>query len=243
MVFGKGSPRIMTVGKKAARSVVPKRRPDTGGYARGVEQRARIIVVALKVFGEEGYERATTRRIAQAAGIQPPALQYYFGSKEGLHRACAEFVVEKSLAVISGPLSAARAVAPDCTPETALDVLCVLIDALFDGSLFKRDAPERAVFSARAQTETTPGGTWIREQISDPLHDTCARLVARVTDSPCDDIARLRTSLIIGQLSNFRQYRDVALARLGWDDFDESRRATVKAWLRMHTRAALGFPT
>src|SRR5581483_930159 len=91
----------------------PKRRPLSGGYARGAEQRARIIQAALRVFGEEGYERASTRMIAREAGIQPPALQYYFDSKEGLHRACAEFLVEIATPLFSEPVKAARAVPND----------------------------------------------------------------------------------------------------------------------------------
>ena len=48
------------------------------GYVKGQETRLRIILAAIDLFGEEGYERASTRKIAIAAGVNLPALQYYF---------------------------------------------------------------------------------------------------------------------------------------------------------------------
>ena len=87
-----------------------RRRPDRGGYARGEETRARIIEAAVRVFGNEGYERASTRQIAAEAGVNPPALQYYFDSKEGLHRACAEFIVARMREAL-GPVFGAGAAA------------------------------------------------------------------------------------------------------------------------------------
>ena len=65
------------------------------GYRKGEETRQRILDAALKAFGEASFIAVTTRRIAQAAGVSLPTLQYYFGDKEGLYRACAEAIVER----------------------------------------------------------------------------------------------------------------------------------------------------
>lgn len=48
------------------------------------ETRKRILDVALKLFMEEGYEKATMRRIAQEAGLTPGAAYYHFPSKENI---------------------------------------------------------------------------------------------------------------------------------------------------------------
>ncbi len=78
------------------RGLNPRRRPKKGGYPRGDETRAQIIATALKIFGEHGYDQASTREIATEAGVNPPALQYYFDGKEGLHRACAQFIIDRA---------------------------------------------------------------------------------------------------------------------------------------------------
>ena len=62
------------------------RRPTVGGYTRGDETRQRIIDAAVKLFGEHGFAGASTRDIATAAGVNAPALQYYFENKEGVYR-------------------------------------------------------------------------------------------------------------------------------------------------------------
>jgi AcrR family transcriptional regulator len=56
--------------------------------------RARIREAALKHFAEEGYERATIRRIAQSASVSPGLLRHHYGSKEALRNACDDYVVE-----------------------------------------------------------------------------------------------------------------------------------------------------
>ncbi|MGN9782244.1 TetR/AcrR family transcriptional regulator [Nonomuraea sp. ZG12] len=50
--------------------------------------RARIRDAALRLFGEHGFEAATTRRIAEAAGVSPGLVRHHFGSKQGLRQAC-----------------------------------------------------------------------------------------------------------------------------------------------------------
>jgi AcrR family transcriptional regulator len=64
-----------------------------GGYQRGEETRARIIEAAVVVFGERGYDGASTRDIATAAGVNAPAIQYYFDGKEGVYLACVEHLI------------------------------------------------------------------------------------------------------------------------------------------------------
>lgn len=49
-----------------------------------METRERVLEAALKVFAESGYRGATTRRIAQEAGVNEVTLFRYFGSKEEL---------------------------------------------------------------------------------------------------------------------------------------------------------------
>lgn len=49
------------------------------------------MTAARERFATEGYERATVRAIAADAGIDPAMVMRYFGSKERLFAAAAEF--------------------------------------------------------------------------------------------------------------------------------------------------------
>lgn len=47
---------------------------------------AQILVVALKLFADKGYEATSMREIAEHLGISKPALYYHFDSKEDIVR-------------------------------------------------------------------------------------------------------------------------------------------------------------
>ncbi|GAB5894391.1 TetR family transcriptional regulator [Mycolicibacterium sp.] len=55
------------------------------------EAKAGILAAARERFAADGYERATIRAIAGDAAIDPAMVMRYFGSKEGLFAAAAEF--------------------------------------------------------------------------------------------------------------------------------------------------------
>lgn len=225
---------------ETARETAPRRSPTAGGYARGEETRARIIAAGLKIFGDEGYERASTRQIAREAGVMPPALQYYFDSKEGLHLACGQFIIDASTKGIARAMSAAEAVLANGDFTQAADALCEVLDALLDASLFARESPDWERFAARIQTEKdSPAGELVQRRLAEPLRDICARLAALATGLPLNDEARLRGVVILGQLSAFHVNRESSLQLLGWSDFSGPRRAAIKAVIRAHTRAAL----
>jgi AcrR family transcriptional regulator len=50
--------------------------------------RARIRDAALRLFGEQGFDRATIRGIADEAGVSSGLVRHHFGSKEALREQC-----------------------------------------------------------------------------------------------------------------------------------------------------------
>lgn len=64
-------------------SIDPPRRSDA--------TRAAILAAAREQFAASGYQAATIRSIAAVAGIDPALVMRYYGNKEGLFAAAAEF--------------------------------------------------------------------------------------------------------------------------------------------------------
>jgi len=60
------------------------------------ETSQRIISAALQLFGQVGYSQATTRAIADAAGINEVTLFRHFGNKKNLLMACMQAFNESS---------------------------------------------------------------------------------------------------------------------------------------------------
>ena len=69
--------------------------------------RDRILDVAQELFAEHGYSAASTRAIAQAAGVNLAQLHYHFGAKRDLFKAAylrgAVQVTEARSRALAGP--------------------------------------------------------------------------------------------------------------------------------------------
>ncbi|MCW2917798.1 MAG: transcriptional regulator, TetR family [Actinomycetia bacterium] len=70
-------------------SARPGRRP--GRRPGPTETRETILASARALFAEKGYDGASARSIARAAGVDPALVHHFFGSKEGLFVAAMEF--------------------------------------------------------------------------------------------------------------------------------------------------------
>ena len=73
--------------------------------------REQILEAAHRALTQEGYERITTRRIAEEADVNVATLHYYFGNKEALLSETMRYAQQKSAAriqaaVVSAPTAA-----------------------------------------------------------------------------------------------------------------------------------------
>ena len=51
------------------------------------DARARLLQAGLKLFAHQGYNKTSTRELAEAASVNVASISYYFGDKAGLYRA------------------------------------------------------------------------------------------------------------------------------------------------------------
>src|SRR5258708_21629623 len=58
------------------------------------QTRADILAAARLRFGSDGYERTTLRAVAADVGVEPDLVIRYFGSKQDLFAAAAEFALD-----------------------------------------------------------------------------------------------------------------------------------------------------
>jgi len=61
--------------------------PSTAARPAGIETRKGILEAALDLFSERSFDGASTRVIAERAGVTQPLLNYHFAGKEELWRA------------------------------------------------------------------------------------------------------------------------------------------------------------
>jgi AcrR family transcriptional regulator len=58
-----------------------------------LDAKQRLIKAGLEIFGTFNLEGATTRQLAERAGVNQAAIPYYFGGKEGLYLAVIEHLI------------------------------------------------------------------------------------------------------------------------------------------------------
>ena len=109
--------------------------------------RARILDAALAQFAEHGFEGATIRGIAKAAGVSPGLVQHHFGSKDELRRACDDAVLglirRKVAATADGRIT----------------------DPSFLGALYASAGP-LARYVARAVADASPAGAALMDEMA-----------------------------------------------------------------------------
>jgi AcrR family transcriptional regulator len=76
----------------------------------GIETRRAILDAALDLFSERSFDGASTRGIAELAGVTQPLLNYHFAGKEELWRAAVDDVFERFRTSMGGRLAGLRGV-------------------------------------------------------------------------------------------------------------------------------------
>jgi AcrR family transcriptional regulator len=234
----------ITASSRPARTASTARRSGAG-YARGQETKLRIIEAALELFGAKGFDQVSTRDIAARAGVNAPALQYYFDGKEGLYIACAEYMAAHARELMAPAVQKVRAVL-EGKPGTDALIECVwtLIERAADAMLLSRRVDAWARFMAweDLRQDRPRGGARavIEKSFRREVNGLMRTALARITGAKPDDTqTRIRALTLMSQITIFFAMREKALEDIGWSSLDESRLKTLKAIIRSQTVSAL----
>ena len=119
--------------------------------------KARILVAAEAVFAARGFDGASTREIAAAAGVNISSLHYHWESKETLYFAVFEHVYDRIVALV-------RSSIPDASLDrpASREVVDEVMGRLYD---FFADNPTIPRLMVRRLLETTAGTSDIERDI------------------------------------------------------------------------------
>ncbi|AXH60193.1 CerR family C-terminal domain-containing protein [Pseudomonas amygdali] len=220
------------------------RRTNRQAYQCGDETRTRIIEAAIDVFATNGFRAATTRQIATKAGVNTPALQYYFENKEGLYRACVEQITEQASDYFKPVLERIQAsVLASPNAENAIALFCELQEAIVDRLLTcgGLDDPKR-LFMSMSQTGQglECGFQLMRERVADKI-DACAQnLVMIACDLPSESpVVKVKAMTLLGQALIFHVGRHYTQAALNWASITNEEITLLKDVLRQHAVTSL----
>lgn len=85
----------MCPSRKPARS----KKTAAHSHASAEDTRERLIHAATQLFAQKGFDGASVKELAQAAGVNVSLVSYHFGGKENLYRTCLEQFGQQRLEV------------------------------------------------------------------------------------------------------------------------------------------------
>jgi AcrR family transcriptional regulator len=167
------------------------------------QTRERLLNAAREVFSECGFQGATVREICRRADANVAAVNYHFGSKNGL---LAEALHFESLRLLQE--ANARA---DACPEVRLRLF---IREFMHMLLDENNASSQCRIMAHELADPTPGLDKIVREAIAPLHEFLGKLVREIAGGKMDE-AELRRCVhsILGQCS-FYHHSHPVLQRL-----------------------------
>ncbi|MCW0000586.1 CerR family C-terminal domain-containing protein [Pararhizobium sp. YC-54] len=202
--------------------------PDTS-------RKEKLLAASLDVFGRLGFDGASTRQLADAAGVNLQAIPYYFSGKEGLYIATAEYLTEmigdhvgdmrrKTEARIAELETSGKAMDPAEARAFLTDIAQTMI-TLF---VSKKSEPW-ARFIIREQMEPTEAFGRVYDGIMRPMIEMARRLVATILDEdPASEHVRLRTLSFVGSILVFRVAHAAVLAQMEWKNVGPDEVATLR---------------
>lgn len=136
------------------------------------DSRERILAAATALFAEHGYDGATTRLVASAAGLNVATVAYHVGSKADLYREVMRRAQAREATAVDAALDAFRAAAA----EDAAEAVRGLVGAYLDFCLENTHVPALWMRRWLADAAEVAGP---EAEYAKPLIDAVCAAVAR----------------------------------------------------------------
>lgn len=209
--------------------------------AESPKSRERLLEAAVDVFGRHGFEAATTRMIAKAAGVNIAAIPYYFSGKEGLYQAAVTYIVEKIEANAGAvfremaELTSKKGLSRKAAME-ALEGLLVAVINFMVGSL---EAPRVARIILREQLDPSSAYDIIYSRVMYRIINSIAMFLTVIHEDIPIRTARLRAMAIMGQVMAFRVARETVVRMIGIEGYSRDETEEIREIILEHTRMAV----
>lgn len=197
----------------------------------GLDAKQRLIEAGLEIFGTLNLEGATTRQLAQRAGVNQAAIPYYFGGKEGLYLAVIEHLLTHKTSRLRPLVLEIREVLEQKPPSPgeALEGIKNIFGAFLQVLLEDKVTTTWARIVMREQMQPTKAFDLIYERWIRPVHETLSALLAVILKKKATDPSLiLRTHTLVGQILIFLSGRETILRRLNWKAYNESERKQIQ---------------
>lgn len=222
-----------------------KNKPALGRSAcqdRSERTRQRLIEVAVEVFSDLGFEAASTRIIVERAQANLVSIPYYFGSKEGLYHAAAEYIGSNIAARFRPACDRARQglLQSGLSHDETLRMFTEFI-VEFAQIMLGTDTPSSwGQFIYREQFDPSEAFEILHAKFA-PLLELGFEYVSRLTGRPAEaPETRIQFMAILSMVKFTRVDRASVLRTMGWKFYGEEETRIVEKMLRHNMHALFG---
>lgn len=178
----------------------------------------RLLSTAIEHFGLHGFEGASTRGIATAAGTAMSSITYHYGGKQGLYLAAADHIAT-SMRTMAGPVLEAIQRNPSATREEACQRVVEMLNR-FAMMMIAEDSQPWARFIIREQMQPTEAYERLYRGFWGEVMETLLALVRRARPDFDEEEARITLVSLFGPVLALRAGRASVLRILDRDQLD-----------------------
>ncbi|MDB6077150.1 MAG: putative DNA-binding transcriptional regulator [Akkermansiaceae bacterium] len=185
---------------------------------KGEQARRKLLLAGLKFFGDKGFEDASVREIAGAAGKNVASIAYYFGGKEQLYHAVIEGIVTYLGTLFYEVAGEARSFVEQGRkdPAVAVQIMKRILRGFLMEHLEREEIGKIRHLMMREQGDPTEAFEILYDKVLQPQHDLFAQVLAIATgEDPKSPLLILRAHAFFGHVIGFTVARHTVLRRLG----------------------------
>lgn len=202
---------------------------------KGEATREKLVIEAIRLFGQNGYKATNTRALAEAAKCNLGLITFHFGGKQGLYEAAIERVKRRLIEMLSPSVKNLELLSQSgLTGKELFIALTEEINALAQKFIGMEQVAGNALLLLQDINEKNPHSTSGYRDVFFPLIANIETIINKATDSVNPSRARLSAFMIINTTLGFLRDYPIFYPVNDQDDIKQPSIAALMGLLSHH---------
>ncbi len=209
---------------------------------RGEATKELLLKTAMEIFARDGYAAASTRQIAETAGVNLALISYHFGSKHGLYLAVFEHIVHLVRTRLGNGIAALNDLVANkgANDDAILFGLSTYAESALE-LLLSKDMTAKAALILREQQFPTEAFDIVYNGFMKPMIETLTELVKRLRPDIEQNKLKLKVISFFTQVIGLRAARTAVSRFMEWDEIGPIETAQLKAQIEANFRTLIKY--